>query len=60
MRKLILALFLMGVAANGQNDIPKNYFNNPIEIPLILSGSFGELRSNHFQFGHVPEYHSNR
>ena len=51
MRKLILALFLMGVAANGQNEIPKGYFNNPIEIPLILSGSFGELRSNHFHSG---------
>ena len=34
-----------------QDSIPTNYFSNPIEIPLILSGSFGELRSNHFHSG---------
>ncbi|MFT5249656.1 MAG: hypothetical protein ACI93P_001383 [bacterium] len=34
-----------------QDSIPTTYFNNPIEIPLILSGSFGELRNNHFHSG---------
>tara|TARA_R110000787_G_scaffold230861_2_gene338341 strand:+ start:181 stop:1845 length:1665 start_codon:yes stop_codon:yes gene_type:complete len=34
-----------------QDSIPTTYFSNPIEIPLILSGSFGELRSNHFHSG---------
>lgn len=51
MRKLILGLFFLGVTANSQNDVPANYFSNPLEIPLILSGSFGELRSNHFHSG---------
>ena len=35
----------------GQNDIPQDYFSNPMEIPMILSGSFGELRSDHFHSG---------
>ena len=51
MRKLVLGLFFLGVTAYSQNEIPDNYFSNPLEIPLILSGSFGELRSNHFHSG---------
>ena len=47
----MLGLFFLGVTATGQNDLPTDYFNNPLEIPLILSGSFGELRSNHFHSG---------
>ena len=34
-----------------QNTYPTNYFGNPLEIPLILSGTFGELRPNHFHAG---------
>ncbi|MCF6351021.1 MAG: M23 family metallopeptidase [Flavobacteriaceae bacterium] len=30
---------------------PQNYFQNPIDIPLILAGTFGELRTNHFHAG---------
>ncbi len=30
---------------------PQNYFRSPLDIPLILSGSFGELRNNHFHAG---------
>jgi len=33
------------------NSYPTNYFSNPLEIPLILSGTFGELRPNHFHAG---------
>jgi len=29
----------------------KNYFGSPLEIPLLLSGNFAELRSNHFHTG---------
>ncbi|WP_159519347.1 M23 family metallopeptidase [Sunxiuqinia indica] len=29
----------------------RNYFRPPVDIPLILSGNFGELRSNHFHSG---------
>ncbi len=34
-----------------QDDIPQNYFIKPLEIPTVLAGSFGELRSNHFHSG---------
>jgi hypothetical protein len=27
------------------------YFRSPVDIPILLSGSFGELRSNHFHSG---------
>lgn len=35
----------------GQKNYPKNTFSSPLDIPLILSGTFGELRSNHFHSG---------
>jgi len=34
-----------------QNPYPQDYFRNPLDIPVILSGSFAELRSNHFHAG---------
>ncbi len=34
-----------------QEKYPQNYFRNPLDIPIVLSGSFGELRSNHFHSG---------
>ena len=30
---------------------PINYFDKPLDIPLILAGTFGELRTNHFHAG---------
>ena len=30
---------------------PTDYFVKPLDVPLILSGTFGELRSNHFHSG---------
>ncbi len=30
---------------------PTNYFGSPLEIPLVLSGNFAELRTNHFHTG---------
>ena len=30
---------------------PKDYFRSPLEIPLNVSGTFGELRTNHFHSG---------
>lgn len=34
-----------------QKKYPQNYFRNPINIPIVLAGTFGELRSNHFHSG---------
>jgi hypothetical protein len=32
-------------------DYPKGYFRNPLNIPILLSGNFGELRPNHYHMG---------
>lgn len=34
-----------------QKQYPKNYFRSPLDIPIVLSGTFGELRNNHFHSG---------
>lgn len=34
-----------------QNNFPKEYFSPPLDIPMQLSGNFGELRPNHFHAG---------
>ncbi len=34
-----------------QNEYPNDYFKSPLDIPLFLSGNFGELRANHFHTG---------
>jgi len=47
-----LGLFLVrfGESQTLQN-LPQDYFQSPLDIELKLSGSFGELRSNHFHSG---------
>ncbi|WP_394352434.1 M23 family metallopeptidase [Pelagihabitans pacificus] len=34
-----------------QENYPQETFQSPMDIPLILAGTFGELRSNHFHAG---------
>jgi murein DD-endopeptidase MepM/ murein hydrolase activator NlpD len=34
-----------------QNIHPTDYFRSPLDIPMQLSGNFGELRPNHFHAG---------
>jgi len=49
---IIFALSLISFIAKGQStNYPQDYFQNPLDIPLVLSGTFGELRSNHFHSG---------
>lgn len=51
MGRLILLVFLyLPVMAQAQ-DHPKGYFRNPLNIPMMLAGNFGECRSNHFHSG---------
>jgi murein DD-endopeptidase MepM/ murein hydrolase activator NlpD len=50
MRFFILFLFVC-TSIRAQTDYPKDYFSPPLDIPFRLSGSFGELRSNHFHSG---------
>ncbi|MEZ5017777.1 MAG: M23 family metallopeptidase [Flavipsychrobacter sp.] len=43
------------INANAQSSIespyPQDYFRNPLDIPIILAGNFGECRPNHFHSG---------
>lgn len=51
MRQLFLILSLFSQLIYAQNDYPKDQFRTPLDIPIYLSGTFGELRSNHFHSG---------
>ena len=44
-------IFLISIFAFGQTQYPKDYFRSPLDIPLQLSGNFGELRPNHIHSG---------
>lgn len=46
----LLVLFIINTA-NAQENYPQDAFRSPLDIPLILAGTFGELRSNHFHSG---------
>lgn len=52
MKHYFTTIFLLFFySANAQKQYPKDYFSAPVKIPIILSGTFGELRSNHFHSG---------
>lgn len=44
---LVLTVIFASVFVNGQ-DV---YYTEPVKIPILLSGSFAELRNNHFHSG---------
>lgn len=50
----LLILFFLSIcylSGNCQEKYPIDYFQSPLNIPIVLSGSFGELRNNHFHAG---------
>lgn len=54
MRKKIALFCLFYIIIScvfAQAKYPKDYFRSPLDIPLYLSGNFGELRNNHFHSG---------
>ena len=55
MRVILLGLFLCRISTVFcqlyEQGYPKGYFRNPLNIPMSLSGNFGELRSNHYHMG---------
>ncbi|GGD92831.1 M23 family metallopeptidase [Planktosalinus lacus] len=62
MKGILAGLFLISIVTFAQEDtyfesytaeevIPVDYFSYPLDIPLQLSGTFGELRNNHFHAG---------
>ena len=50
MKLFIFLLFFSSVLV-AQTEYPKDYFSPPLDIPMQLSGNFGELRPNHFHAG---------
>ncbi|TDD94439.1 M23 family metallopeptidase [Flavobacterium cellulosilyticum] len=49
--RFYLFILLFSSSLFSQKDYPKDYFRSPLDIPLQLSGNFGELRPNHFHAG---------
>jgi len=51
----ILLTVFISISATAQvfppANYPKAYFRNPLDIPISLSGNFGELRPNHYHMG---------
>lgn len=44
-------LFFYAYTTIAQTAYPKDYFRSPLDIPMQLSGNFGEFRPNHFHAG---------
>ena len=42
---------MASITSFAQNNYPSDYFRSPLDIPLRLAGTFGELRNNHFHAG---------
>ena len=51
MRHELVFILLISNSLISQNSLSKQEINNPLDIPIILSGTYGELRSNHFHSG---------
>lgn len=51
MRRELIFILLISSSLISQNNLLKQEKTNPLDIPIILSGTYGELRSNHFHSG---------
>lgn len=49
--KKLLFLLLLSSSVYSQSEYPQDYFRNPLDIPIVLSGTFAELRPSHFHGG---------
>ena len=51
---VLLYCLVCSIAGNSQQTVksyPKDYFRNPLDIPIFLAGNFGECRPGHFHSG---------
>jgi len=53
MKRLFFFFLMLGFAfsVKSQTQYPQDYFRSPLELRILLSGTFGELRSDHFHTG---------
>ncbi|MDI1303956.1 MAG: M23 family metallopeptidase, partial [bacterium] len=49
--KIFIFLIFFCCPLFAQVEYPKDYFSSPLDVPMQLSGNFGELRPNHFHAG---------
>ncbi|WP_417365670.1 M23 family metallopeptidase [Flavobacterium beibuense] len=49
--RIFFLLLLSTTPLFAQENYPENYFRSPMDLPLHPSGTFGELRRNHFHAG---------
>ena len=47
----LMILLVFCNSLHSQKTYPQDYFDPPLKIPIVLAGTFGELRSNHFHSG---------
>ncbi len=50
-RLFLISFLIISTLPSFSQKVIKDYFRSPLDIPLYLSGNFGELRSNHFHAG---------
>ena len=50
-KSFIIFFIIISQTLFAQNPYPQDYFRNPLDVTLVLSGTFAELRSNHFHSG---------
>jgi hypothetical protein len=48
---IVILFFLYANSGFSQKSYPKDYFRAPMDMRLLLSGTFGEIRANHFHSG---------
>ncbi|KPM31703.1 Peptidase M23 [Croceitalea dokdonensis DOKDO 023] len=48
---IVIGICLISTFIFSQGKYPQDAFIPPVDIPVILAGTFGELRSNHFHSG---------
>jgi hypothetical protein len=52
MKKVLTVIgVLVGLNSFSQFKYPQDIFRSPIDFPIVLAGTFGELRPNHFHTG---------
>ena len=51
-KSILILIIILSINVISSAQAPKKYdLASPLDVPLVLSGTFGELRSNHFHAG---------
>ncbi|MCD6012197.1 MAG: family metallopeptidase [Flavipsychrobacter sp.] len=50
-KALLVGSLMLTLQVVAQQNYPQDYFRNPLDIPILLAGNFGECRPGHFHSG---------